>query len=443
MAQKMQILAEDVSAAREPTSQELEAWFGDHTAIFEQPARVTFRTLYFSPDKRGPRAREDAQKALARLEGKPVSWTGAASLADPFMFQDYMADRTSDLAKEFGPAFAKALFERKPGTWTGPIESGYGWQTRGEPGPGLVQRTASFTMIRGEGPAESSGFILTSEQFERARRLASSLAGIELRERHRELLDRKGRRLGIGDEAGLDALLDAAETGDEAAGRRLIGLFTTSFTGFFRHPWHFDIAAEHALWAAHRRGRARLWSAAAATGAEPFSLAMALIELFRRDDPPAMILATDVDTDALDAARRGEYAERALRGLSPERRARFLEGPVGPGRWRIAVAPRNLVQFREGNLASSTRPAEGPFDVVFCRNVLMYLEEGRRHAILERIASVLAADGLLILDPAEHPGRAARLFAPGGNGVYSRHWTSRGQSHRMPASAARGRERLP
>ncbi len=128
MAQKMQFLAEDVSAAREPTSEELKTWFGKHTAMFEQPARVTFRTLYFSPDKRGSRAREDAENALARLAGKPLSWTGAAALADPFMFQDYMADRApSEIAREFGPAFAKALFEQKPGAWTGPIESGYGW----------------------------------------------------------------------------------------------------------------------------------------------------------------------------------------------------------------------------------------------------------------------------------------------------------------------------
>ncbi len=128
MAQKMQFLAEDVSSAREPTREELKAWFDKNTAMFEQPARMTFRTLYFSPDRRGPRAREDAERALARLAGKPVSWSGAAALADPFMFQEYMADRTpSEIAKEFGPPFAKALFEEKPGAWTGPLESGYGW----------------------------------------------------------------------------------------------------------------------------------------------------------------------------------------------------------------------------------------------------------------------------------------------------------------------------
>jgi hypothetical protein len=128
MAQKMEFLAEDVSAAHEPTTDELKTWFARNTAMFSQPARVTFRHLYFSPDLRGKNAWSDAKAALGKLSGKPASWPGAATLGDPFMFQDFMADRTSDqIAKDFGPPFAKALFVQEPGAWTGPIESGYGW----------------------------------------------------------------------------------------------------------------------------------------------------------------------------------------------------------------------------------------------------------------------------------------------------------------------------
>ena len=128
MAQKMEFLAEDVSAAHEPTAPELKAYFDENLAMFTQPARITFRLVYFSPDKRGQNAWSDAHEALAKLAGKSSSWDGAAALGDPFMFQDYMADRTPDqIAKDFGPPFAKALFAQKPGAWTGPIESGYGW----------------------------------------------------------------------------------------------------------------------------------------------------------------------------------------------------------------------------------------------------------------------------------------------------------------------------
>lgn len=128
MAQKMEFLAEDVAGAHEPTSEELKAWFDKNTALFANPPRVSFRIVYFSPDRRGPHAKEDAARAMGKLSGKPASWPGAESLGDPFMFPGYAADRTPDqVAKDFGPPFAKALFAQKPGAWTGPIESGYGW----------------------------------------------------------------------------------------------------------------------------------------------------------------------------------------------------------------------------------------------------------------------------------------------------------------------------
>ncbi len=260
--------------------------------------------------------------------------------------------------------------------------------------------------------------MLTEAQFERARRLALGLAGIELFDRHRELLQRRSDRL-IGQDS-LDALLDAAEDGDADARRRLIELLTTNFTGFFRHPWHFHLAAEHALWAVHRRGSARLWSAAAATGEEPYSLAMAVIDVFRRDDPAVTILATDIDEAALAVAREAEYADATLVALEPAQQARFVGEPTGGGSRCLVPAVRRLVEFRRMNLADLVWPLDGIFDVVFCRNVLMYLEAGHRYAVLEHIASMLEPGGLLLLDPSEHLGGAVELFVDRGNGAYTR-----------------------
>ena len=128
MAQKMQFLAEDVAAAHEPDGAELEAWYAKNAAKFALPGRISFRQIYFSPDRRGAHAREDAVKALAKLESQPVDSKLAASFSDPFMLQDYYGDRSSDqLAKEFGPVFAQAIFRTKQGAWQGPIESGFGW----------------------------------------------------------------------------------------------------------------------------------------------------------------------------------------------------------------------------------------------------------------------------------------------------------------------------
>jgi len=128
LAQKMDFLAEDVSALREPASADLKAWFEKNTARFALPPRASFRHLYFSPDKRGAQARSDAEQALAKLAGAPANAPAATGLADRFMFQEYYADRSQEqLAKEFGPKFAQALLQLKPGAWEGPIESGYGW----------------------------------------------------------------------------------------------------------------------------------------------------------------------------------------------------------------------------------------------------------------------------------------------------------------------------
>jgi len=128
MAQKMQFLAEDVAAAHEPTPAELKTWYEKNGKKFALPSRASFRHLYFSPDSRGQSARDDAVKALAKISGQPEDSKLASSLADRFMFQDYYGDRAPEqLAKEFGPKFAQALFELIPGSWQGPIESGYGW----------------------------------------------------------------------------------------------------------------------------------------------------------------------------------------------------------------------------------------------------------------------------------------------------------------------------
>lgn len=128
MVQKMEFLAEDVAAAHEPTDAELRVWFGETPARFAVPPRITFRHLYFGFDQRGQRASDDAQAALSTIRTLPEESAVALAMGDPFMFQDVYRDRTPDhIAKEFGPPFARALFQLTTGAWSGPIESGYGW----------------------------------------------------------------------------------------------------------------------------------------------------------------------------------------------------------------------------------------------------------------------------------------------------------------------------
>ena len=128
LAQKLQFLAEDVATAHEPSTEELRRWFGKNSEKFALPSRMAFRHIFFGFDQRVQNAQSDATAALAKLSGEPESSALAGSLADRFMFQDYYADRgPEELAKEFGPTFALGVFKLVPGSWQGPIASGYGW----------------------------------------------------------------------------------------------------------------------------------------------------------------------------------------------------------------------------------------------------------------------------------------------------------------------------
>ena len=128
MLQKMDFLAEDLSDLREPSREELQAWFKNNASRFAYPPRISFRHLYFSFDKHGANTAEAAAAALKQIAGKPADSPDAAALADPFMFRDYYADRSPDqVGSEFGAKFERSVFELKPGSWLGPLESGFGW----------------------------------------------------------------------------------------------------------------------------------------------------------------------------------------------------------------------------------------------------------------------------------------------------------------------------
>jgi peptidyl-prolyl cis-trans isomerase C len=128
LAQKMEFLAEGAAVDNDPSVDTLRAWFKNNQQRFALLPRVSFHHLYFSSDQHGEHAREAAAHALGEVAGKPGDSKDAAALGDPFMYQDYYGDRSfDDMAKLFGLNFARALVNLKPGSWQGPVESGYGW----------------------------------------------------------------------------------------------------------------------------------------------------------------------------------------------------------------------------------------------------------------------------------------------------------------------------
>ncbi|WP_306914371.1 peptidylprolyl isomerase [Rhizobium mesoamericanum] len=128
LAQKMDFLAADLAKLDEPDNAKLKEWYSKHSDRFALAPHLSFRHLYFSFDKHGDATRDAAVAAIPTISGKPAGSPEVASIADPFMFRNYYGDATPEqMAKEFGPDFAQALFTLKPGSWQGPVQSGYGW----------------------------------------------------------------------------------------------------------------------------------------------------------------------------------------------------------------------------------------------------------------------------------------------------------------------------
>src|SRR5690606_35082010 len=143
-----------------------------------------------------------------------------------------------------------------------------------------------------------------------------------------------------------------------------------------------------------RAGRWRIWSAAAASGEEPYSIAITLAETFVGCAPPVEILATDLDTAVLAHAQRAEYARERVQKLDPQRIRRHLLPVAGgaPDLLRVRDELRALVRFRQINLLDAQWPVQGPFDAIFCRNVLIYFERATQRRIVERFLPLLAPD---------------------------------------------------
>jgi len=265
-------------------------------------------------------------------------------------------------------------------------------------------------------------FTFSDRDFRRVCQLIYQRAGIALADSKRDMvysrLSRRLRALGMKTfQEYLDVL--EREGGDEW--EAFTNALTTNLTSFFREPHHFEILLNH-LRDRKDRGQLRIWCSAASTGEEPWSLAITACEAFNSLDPPVEILATDIDTQVLATGERGVYPLERIKGLSTERVRRFFQRGSGPndGMCRVTTRLRPLVRFGQLNLLASNYGLSGPFDAIFCRNVMIYFDKPTQRGVLERMAPLLAPDGLLFAGHSESFLHAADLVRPCGRTVYCR-----------------------
>jgi chemotaxis protein methyltransferase CheR len=253
--------------------------------------------------------------------------------------------------------------------------------------------------------------------FIRLRRLVASVSGIALDADKLYLAESRLEPLmrdnGCVDLAELMRQIERRE--DERLLQLVIDAMTTNETSFFRDRTPFERVRRELLpdLLAKRQAsrRLRIWSAACSTGQEPYSLAMLLEEeSVALDGWTVEIVATDISETALDAARRAVYSQfEAQRGLSIARLLRHFEQIDGC--WRAKSSLRSRIVFRKLNLLDDFLEAT-PFDLVFCRNVLMYFDQDVKRDVLSRLAEVMAPDGYLVLGAAETTGDADCSVAP-------------------------------
>jgi chemotaxis protein methyltransferase CheR len=266
-------------------------------------------------------------------------------------------------------------------------------------------------------------FVFTTEDFDRVRKLIYEHAGISLAPGKRDMVySRLARRLRAHGLTSFGDYLAFLKTAGGQEWQAFTNSLTTNLTAFFREEHHFPVLAEHAkrAWQKERRPLT-LWCAASSTGEEPYSMAMTMVEAFGSSTPPVRILATDVDTSVLAHAEAGVYGIERVEKLAPERVKRFFLNGSGGNAGTVTVRPelRDLITFRRLNLLDGAWPVRGPFDAIFCRNVMIYFDKPTQLAILEKFAPLLP-DGLLFVGHSESLFHAAHLFQPRGRTVYER-----------------------
>lgn len=262
-------------------------------------------------------------------------------------------------------------------------------------------------------------FVFTDDDFDRIRRFIHQRAGIALNPSKKDMVyGRLVRRIRALQLPSFTAYLERlfSERGNEEL-EHFVNALTTNLTYFFREEHHFPILAEHLRTLS---GEVNIWCCAASTGEEPYSLAMTALETASSGARLNVnIVATDLDTNVLRVGAEGIYGAEAINKLPAGMANRYFDR-VDDQRWRAKPALRQMIRFQPLNLVDPQWSVRGPFDAIFCRNVMIYFDRDTQLAVLRRFAPLLKPDGLLFVGHSENFYHATDLFRLRGKTVYER-----------------------
>ena len=272
----------------------------------------------------------------------------------------------------------------------------------------------SFTNVSGNSLIEGSEYVITTEDFKNIADIIHKDAGIALHESKTTLvysrLAKRLRILNIKNFSVYCSFIQTKEGEDER--QEMLAALTTNVTRFFREPHHFEHLKTKILLPlvdhARKGKRIRLWSAACSSGQEPYSIALTLLDVM----PDALqydikILATDIDPNMIKIGQAGAYDKTAVAAVSPDLRSRWLSQLDNTTDFfRISEDARSLVDFRRLNLIGNW-PMKGPFQAIFCRNVVIYFDDETQIKIWARMVPLLDQGGALYIGHSERVAGAA------------------------------------
>lgn len=289
--------------------------------------------------------------------------------------------------------------------------------------PGQVMSTPSGRSHQDIGlqDANSREFAWTDADFDRVQALIYMRAGISLHDgKHAMVYSRLSRRLRETGHLSFKDYLGWLESHDGPEWQEFVNALTTNLTSFFRERHHFDILSEH-LKTNRKSDPWRVWCSAASTGEEPYSILMTAVDALGSSGRLALT-ASDIDSKVLATAIQGVYRLENLKNVSEWQLQQFFLRGTATNNGMVRIKPdlQKMVDFIIVNLVRDDWPFRGMFDVVFCRNVMIYFDAPTQRKVLERIHRVMVPGGLLFVGHAENFSESRDLFVLKGKTVYER-----------------------